>query len=356
MLLFAWKNIKSLIKEYKAIFTLFFTVFSLVAVSLLYLHSFNRNLLKNSSAIDHKSRTYRIMQNMEPKKAEALIKEIKANISANTEGVLCCADKEADVDGIPAVLAAAYAEVNKKQIALDRGSLEFDQSKMQLIMDDIFYLTNAREEFIHDKMEIDEEAFTLSAVGHIGSEHVDGIIPMTGLQRLNLDVGEVRIVFERRLSHKELRILQGIVGEEHLLRIPPKYSSAASRQFAVRFFTIFTLVFMAATNVMGIYRYLVMRRKKEFLIYKIYGIRNGTLITVLLLETMILVTLAFFAGVLLFTAMTKVTGPWLAVAASPALFLQTYVMIFVCSILGIVPILRRIWKKSIFSEYVREEE
>lgn len=58
MLLFVLKNIYSLMKEYKAIFIMFFTVFSLAAVSLIYLHSFNLNLLKNSSAIDDKSRTY----------------------------------------------------------------------------------------------------------------------------------------------------------------------------------------------------------------------------------------------------------------------------------------------------------
>lgn len=356
MLLFALKNVISLMKEYKAIFIMFFTVFPLVAVSLIYLHSFNLNLLKNGNAIDNKSRTYIVMGHMEQKKAEALIEEIKAEISTNVvEGILCYADEEADVDGMSAVLAAAYGGVDTKQIALDRGSLKLEQDGMGLIMDDIFYQSNAREDFIHDKIEINGEKFRLNAVGHIDFENIDVIITMEGLQKINLGVKEVRIVFEQRLSDEELRTLQEIAGEKYKLEVPPKYSSTISRQFINRFLVIFALILMAAANIMGLYRYLVMRRKKELLIYKIYGIRNGRLVIIILLETIILATLGFMAGIILFTAITRIADHWFAVAASPALFLQTYFILLACSILGMVPILHRIWKKSIFSEYVREE-
>lgn len=356
MLLFAIKNIISIMKEYKAIFIMFFTVFSLVVVSLIYLHSFNINLLESGNVIDDKSRTYIITEHMEQKKAENLIEEIKTKISANAiEGILCYADEETDVDGISAVLAAAYGEVNKKQIALDRGSLELEESEMQFIMNDIFYQSNAREDFIHDHIEINGEIFILNAVGHIFSENIDVITTMAGLQKINLGVKEVRIVFEQRLSNEELRVLQEIVGEKYKLEIPPKYSSTISRQFINRFLVIFALILMATTNIMGLYRYLVMRRKKELLIYKIYGIRNGRLFTIILLETIILVTLGFLAGVILFTAIARIADHWIAMTVNPALFLQTFFILLACSILGIVPVLRRIWKKSIFSEYVREE-
>lgn len=356
MFLFALKNITSLMKEYKAIFVMFFTVFSLVSVSLIYLYSFNLNLLENSNTIDDKSRTYVMMESMEQQKAEALIEEIRTKITENViQGILCYADEEVDVDGTSAVLAAAYGEINKKQIALDRGSLELEQNEMQLIMDDIFYQMNGREDFIHDTIEIGGEDFTLRAVGHIGSENVDGIITMAGFEKLNLGVREVNILFEQRLSNEELRTLQEIVGEEHSLEIPPKYSATISRQFLNRFLVIFALILMAATNIMGLYRYLVMRRKKEWLVYKIYGIRNGRLFAILLLETIILATLGFMAGLILFAAVAGIADRWFVVTAGPALFLQTYVMILACSVLGIVPVLRRVWKRSIFSEYIREE-
>ena len=356
MLTFALKNINSLMREYKAIFIMFFTVFSLVAVSLIYLHSFNLNLLKNSSAIDDKFRTYIILENMEQKKAVALIEEIKTKISGNmTESILCYADKEADVDGTSAVIAAAYGEVNRKQIALDRGSLESGQSGMQCIMDDIFYQSNAREDFIHDTIKINGEKFILNAVGHIGSENIDVMITMAGLQKINLRVKEVHIVFETRLSNEEVRILQEIVGEKNKLEIPPKYGSTISRQFIYRFIVIFALILMATINIMGLYRYLVMRRKKELLIYKIYGIRNGRLFTMILLETIILVSLGFMSGAILFIAITRIAGHGFVVTVNPAIFLQTYFIEIACSILGIVPILQKICKKSIFSEYVREE-
>lgn len=356
MFSFALKNIRSLMKEYKAIFILFFTVFSLVSVSLMYLHSFNSDLLINGNATDYTSRTYILTEHMEPKKAETIIEEIETNISTTgIEGILCYADEQADVDGIPAALAAAYGGVNKKQIALDRGTLELEQSKMQLIMDDIFYQMNAREDFIHDPVAINGETFTLRAVGHIDAAHLDGIITMAGLQKLNLGVREVHIVFEQRLTHEELRILQEIGKDADQWKIPPKYSSTSSRQFLNRFIVIFVLILMATTNILGLYRYLLMRRKKELLIYKIYGIKNGRLFSILFLETVILVTLGFMAGAILFAVITRIVNRWVTVMAGPALFLQTYLMILVCSLFGIVPILHRIRKKSIVSEYMREE-
>lgn len=356
MLLFVLKNIYSLMKEYKAIFIMFFTVFSLAAVSLIYLHSFNLNLLKNSSAIDDKSRTYIIHGKHGAETAAALIEEIKTKISKNTiEGILCYADEEADMDGTSAVIAAAYGEVNRKQIALDRGSLELEQDGMQCIMDDIFYQSNAREEFIHDKIRIGEETFILNAVGHIGSENIDIIITMAGLQKINLRVKEVHIVFEQRLSDEEVRILEEIAGRKNKLEIPSKYDSTISRQFIYRFIVIFALILMASINIMGLYRYLVMRRKKELLIYKIYGIRNGKLLTMILLETIILVSLGFMSGVILYIAITKIAGHGFDMIVKPAIFMQTYFIETACSILGIVPVMHKIWKKSIFSEYVREE-
>lgn len=355
-ILFAFRNIRALIREYKAIFMMFFTVFSLVTASLIYLHGFNLHLLGNGNVIDDKSRTYVITQTMDQKQAEVLIEEIQTKIAANEiEGILCYADEEVDVDGQPALAAAAYGGVNKKQIALDRGSLELEQSQLQFIMNDIFYQTHVRGDFIHDLVDINGEQFMLNAVGHIDSENIDVIITMAGLQKLCLGVREVHIVFEQRLSNGQLQMLQEIVGEKEKLELPPKYGSAISRQFINRFFVIFALVLMATANIMGFYRYLVMRRKKELLIYKIYGIRNQRLVTILLLETLILVTLGFTAGVILFLAIKTIADQWLPVTAGPFLFLQTYVMIMVCSVSGIVPVFCKIWKKSIISEYSREE-
>lgn len=259
------------------------------------------------------------------------------------------------MDGTSAVIAAAYGEVNRKQIALDRGSLELEQDGMQCIMDDIFYQSNAREEFIHDKIKIGEETFILNAVGHIGSENIDIIITMAGLQKINLRVKEVHIVFEQRLSDEEVRILEEIAGRKNKLEIPSKYDSTISRQFIYRFIVIFALILMASINIMGLYRYLVMRRKKELLIYKIYGIRNGKLLTMILLETIILVSLGFMSGVILYIAITKIAGHGFDMIVKPAIFMQTYFIETACSILGIVPVMHKIWKKSIFSEYVREE-
>lgn len=356
MLKFALKNIVSLVKEYKSIFAIFFSVFSLVAVSLIYLHSFNVSLLEDGKDVGRDYRTYSIFGNMEKEQAESFVKEAERNFLQNKmQSVLLYIDNTVELEGLPINLAAVYGETDQKQIALECGSAEMNKDKKEIILNDIFYMSNQRTDMVNDQLKVNEEEFILKGIGHIGAENVDALITMEGLQALDLSVYGIVITFENRLTKEESEQLQEIFGLQYEVNLPPLYNAALSRQFLNRFLLIFVLILMATVNIMGLYRYIVLRRKKEFLIYKIYGISSYKLLAMILIETIVLITFGFLLGIILFVLVRILSADWLSVSVSPAVFLQTYAIELLCSIAAVLPVLHKIRKKSVFSEYVKED-
>lgn len=356
MLKFAVKNILSLIKEYKAIFMMFFSVFSLVAASLIYLHSFNRNLIEEGNRVTSDSRTYTVSGYIEADFAEEIMEEVGNELAENNVvSTVLYAEDTTDLDGVPVRLAIAYGEIDSNQIALDCGSLDMNQNEKEIILNDIFYMENQMEYLIHDKIYLNDETFDLKAIGHIDIQNADALITMKGFHSLDTQITGIDITFENRLKKAELGKLQELFGEQYEVKEPPAYNSTFYRQFLSRFVLSFALILMATFNIMGLYRYIVYRRKREFLIYKIYGINSQKLWKMLLIETFILITGGFLLGVLLIFIISSLKFEWLEITIDFSVLLQTYGIELLCSVVAIVPVLYKLTKKEVFSEYVRED-
>lgn len=356
MLSFAIKNIQSLIKEYKAIFILFFSVCSLVAASLVYLHAFNVNLLAEGNRVSKENRTYKISGYMEIEAIEDIVEKIQMGLAENEmQSILLHTDDGVDLEGIPARIAIVYGDLDTSQIALECGSAELEKDKKEILLNDIFFMENQFQKLIHDKLQVNGEDFTLKAIGHIGTPNIDAIITMTGMEAVEVEITGVDIVFENRLNKAQLQQVKDILGEQYGIKEPPAYKTTFSRQFFNRFLLIFALILMATINIMGLYRYIVLRRNREFFIYKIYGISSQKLSVMLILETLIFITIGFGFGVILFLVIRYFGTKWMHVSVDISIFLQTYLLELLCAVIAIVPVLYRIRKNAVVSEYAKED-
>lgn len=351
MLNYAIKNLHSIIKEYKGIFSIFFVVSALTTFSFLYLNLYNMTLLNSGQALNTNMRTYSINGNYEIGQVEAYIAEISEKITDNSLETVVLIAQENNMDE-PRCATAYMGDISKK-IALDCGSTDIESGN-SIIVNDMFYSMNGMSQGIGETIRVGELSGELTGIGYISNNETDAFLSYNLYKNMGYTTREIQITFQDRLSQKDYETFLSVVDIFERIEKPPVIDVTVFSQYESRIMLVILLSLIATCNVMGIYRYVIMRRRKEFLVYKICGMKGKRLKKVICTESMILMTISFVLGSVIFYIFQNIVMQDTAVSVMLFALGQTFFLQILFTLLAITPILREVNKKSVMLEHIQE--
>ena len=351
------KNLSDVIREYTGIFIIFFLVSALTIFSFLVLNLYNFQTLKNGQNISTESRTYEITgdfaANTNIEETINNIKDMKSNNSV--ERIILLPESTLNYQDIPMNIGILFDGDISSQISIDCGSNNIHINEANVILSTEFYRNNQLQLNIDDEISIDKAKLKVMGIGFIGEGEFDAITTKTAYEEIKCGIHKVMITFEERLDKKELRMMQDDLGDGQEITSPPLIVNSYLGEFQSRFLLIFCLILIATINSIGLYRYIIIRRKKEFIIYKIYGINKRQLKNMILTELFILFLISFLLGSSLYLLV------YVIILQNPIgmimcfSFLQTLFSQMICFAVAFLSIMRSVCNKSIVGEYSLEE-
>lgn len=149
-------------------------------------------------------------------------------------------------------------------------------------------------------------------VKYINEQFIDGMEAMVGLVLVRFSyndfisniqpVNEVIIIFEKRLNNRQKKIfkneIQKVDSEAEIVIQPKETSNQKNYKLEVVIDTV--LLLSALLCLIEIYEYILNKRKKEFVVYRICGAIWNFIPQVLIVEILLLTVTSFFVGTVAF--------------------------------------------------------
>ncbi len=356
MVIVSLKNIGDMFREYCAVFVSFFLVLSVTFGCLLVMSAYNHELLERGNAVNTEARTYVLRGDIAAGEERQMVERICESLPEHTlESVLYIAREPVTWNGTD-IRIGMSASVDERQVALDRGTLSWSGTdRAEMIVNDLYYRSSGAAEGIDDTVQLDGTKVVIRAIGHLRDAALDAIVNPAGYRSLQTDTSEIHMVWERRLSASEQERLTQASGDSYTWEMPDRYHTATASQFLHRLLLVGGMLFLAVTNVMGLYRYLIMRRRKEFLIYRIFGIGRGKMAGMILTELLLLSTAGYLLGAGGAALLLRWFGGSLWTRVDIGLFVRDYLAGTASALVSAIPVLRMTGTHRLAQKYGREE-
>ena len=355
MFYLALKNVIGLTKKYKGMYGVCYIVLILVTLTLFYLYFFNEQLAKEETKNKEENRTYvvsRILDNETIyQQYEMLYKKFD---SEDIEAVWLYSYNPIEYNEASITLSGTDTKELGHNIAFSRGEVRKSLEQGTVLLDNFFESKVMQFYKIGSCMKLQEVDFQITAIGKIFVRYeTDAVINIADFRNLDLQVDEVEIIFSKELTKKEEDILCDIFKYHRVefpkYDIPIQYTSSS---FWSRLFLIYGVAILSILNIMAIYKFILVKREKEFLIHRICGISNMNLLKMMLWETGSMIVLCYTISCMIVFLVTKMFYIHMEITV----FLQVFLIELLCVWVNLFYTYIKMWKKDIVFHYKREAE
>ena len=352
MLRLLMQNIGDIIYYNKIVAKVFFTVTILISVSLLYLDSYNFYLYDEACKINPDTRTYCINASYSYKNLSERLSSLDDKFPL--ESTILFLKNTICIDNTELYAGIIYGDIEKKKIAMLAGNLNLDLSENLIILNDIFCSEHNLDKHLNNTISIGDEDYLLQAIGHIEYDNVDILFSQNYLKKKQPDISGLEITFTRRLEKNELAELNEILEEADII-IPSLFDASIIREYASRLLVIFICIFLSVMNIIGFYHYIIIKRKKEFLIYRICGMSFSRISLLIIMEISVLVFISCLIGSILYLLLYNIIREEINLQLELIHFIKTYAIFEIFACISALPILKNICRPDIYTEYIKRD-
>lgn len=366
MLLDTVKNLKDIIKQYKLLFTIFFTGVTITAVGLLYLFKYNNLLfVDGSNHLTLENKSYSFSGNLEGETLEILLKRMEREFSDEERiGILLFTDEKVELEEYHALgsICGSYGNADEKLCGLICGELIKKGEEDKALLKDSFFIShNMGEKKTGDNLKVQEENLEIAGVGFWDIFCDDGSIPdliltYQAFLKVCNQISRVDLILERPLKRAEYKRLDRLLSEGITYKKPPIADFNLGKEYLSRFLTNGILIILAMSSLLGLYQYILMERRREFAIYRILGMTNRQLFQRIAIELNLLFFMNCVLGTIVILGIQKIWENTLFSGMKLYDYIIGYVMILLCGWIASIPLLRKMKKKEVFQQYITGEE
>lgn len=144
-------------------------------------------------------------------------------------------------------------------------------------------------------------------------------------------ISEVIIIFEKRLDDVQEKIFRNKI--KHLnsreVIVQPK-ETTDQKNYKIEMIIDTAMLLVTLLCLIKIYEYIVNKRKMEFIVYRMYGAKKTFVVNILLIEIFSMTASSFLAGTILFFLITNITSSIKYIHFDVITLIKAFIILIIC--------------------------
>lgn len=352
-------NFISWIKYNKKMFFILMINMSLITAVIIYLFSFNNNLLQSKGPLIRKmtyGRTYTVRGEIPSEKIYKTVNNLMNNAQlpeiefAYFSGMADIGNKRGKITTVKLFndeLRGYYYD--EKYDVKDSGTVSLATDTYINLIYETNFDENTKEISINGK---------IYNIGYTTEQFTDGMEAMSGgvLVRMSYDdfvsnikpINEVIIIFEKRLDDVQEKIFRNEIEELNLseINVQPK-ETTNQKNYKIEMVIDTAMLLATLLCLIKIYEYIVNKRKMEFIVYRMYGAKRSFASNVLFIEILSFTVSSFLAGTILFLLTVHITGAIKYIHFDIITLLKAFIILILCMLVVAIKLIIKLNRGSL---------